>query len=91
MAARGIQYEPFLYAAGLFDRSWKSLRVPVETHLKPYVEGRVKVSSTTPLSAGPVLVIVLHGDLFNPTPSYQYAFAQALTPRLHAPVMPDPA
>jgi hypothetical protein len=41
LAARGVQYEPYLYATGLFDRSWKSLRVPVETHLKPYVEGRV--------------------------------------------------
>ena len=41
LAARGVQYEPYLYATGLFDRSWKSLRVPVETYLKPYVEGRV--------------------------------------------------
>ena len=40
LAARGVQYEPYLYATGLFDRLWKPLRVPVETHLKPYVEGR---------------------------------------------------
>ena len=55
-------------------------------------DGRLKteVYSTTPLSARPVLVIVLHGDLFNPTPSYQYAFAQALTHGFDAPVMPDP-
>jgi pimeloyl-ACP methyl ester carboxylesterase len=55
-------------------------------------DGRVKteVYSTTPLSARPVLVIVLHGDLFNPTPSYQYAFAQALTHGFDAPAMPDP-
>ena len=54
-------------------------------------QGRLKadVYSTTPLSARPVLVIVLHGDLFNPTPSYQYAFAQALTQGFDAPVMPD--
>jgi pimeloyl-ACP methyl ester carboxylesterase len=32
---------------------------------------------------------VLHGDLFNPTPSYQYAFAQALTEGFDAPAMPD--
>jgi poly(3-hydroxybutyrate) depolymerase len=34
-------------------------------------DGRLKteVYSSTPLSARPVLVIVLHGDLFNPTPS----------------------
>jgi pimeloyl-ACP methyl ester carboxylesterase len=31
----------------------------------------------------------LHGDLFNPTPSYQYAFAQALTQGFDAPAMPD--
>lgn len=54
-------------------------------------EGRLKteVYSTTPLTAHPVLVIVLHGDLFNPTPSYQYAFAQALTQGFDAPAMPD--
>ncbi len=54
-------------------------------------QGRLKadVYSTTPLSARPVLVIVLHGDLFNPTPSYQYAFAQALTQGFDAPVMPE--
>lgn len=45
LAARGIQYEPFLYATGLFDRSWKSVRVAVETHLKPYVEGRVSAQT----------------------------------------------
>jgi hypothetical protein len=41
LATRGIAYEPFLYATGLFDRSWKALRLPVETALKPWVEGRV--------------------------------------------------
>ena len=54
-------------------------------------EGRLKadVYSTTTLNAHPVLVIVLHGDLFIPTPSYQYAFAQALTQGFDAPGMPD--
>jgi pimeloyl-ACP methyl ester carboxylesterase len=54
-------------------------------------EGRLKaeVYSTTTLSTRPVLVVVLHGDLFNPTPSYQYAFAQALTQGFDAPAMPD--
>jgi pimeloyl-ACP methyl ester carboxylesterase len=53
--------------------------------------GRLKaqVYSTTPLSARPTLVIVLHGDIFDPTPSYQYAFAQALTQGFDAPAMPD--
>lgn len=54
--------------------------------------GRLKAQaySTTPLSARPTLVIVLHGDLFNPTPSYHYAFAQALTQGYDAPAMPGP-
>jgi pimeloyl-ACP methyl ester carboxylesterase len=54
-------------------------------------DGRLKteVYSSTPLSARPVLVVVLHGDLFNPTPSYQYAFAQALAQGFEAPAMPD--
>ncbi len=53
--------------------------------------GRLKaeVYSTSPASARPTLVIVLHGDLFNPTPSYQYAFAQAVTQGFDAPAMPD--
>jgi hypothetical protein len=45
LAARGIQYDPYLYATGLFDRDWKSLRVPVETHLKPYMEGRISAQT----------------------------------------------
>jgi hypothetical protein len=54
-------------------------------------EGRLKadVYSTPSVGARPTLVIVLHGDLFNPTPSYQYAFAQALTQGFDAPAMPD--
>lgn len=53
--------------------------------------GRLKteVYSSPRLSAHPVLVVVLHGDLFNPTPSYQYAFAQALTQGFDAPEMPE--
>jgi len=53
--------------------------------------GRLKaqVYSTGPLSGDPTLVIALHGDIFDPTPSYQYAFAQALTQGFDAPAMPD--
>jgi pimeloyl-ACP methyl ester carboxylesterase len=54
--------------------------------------GRLKaqIYSTTPLSARPTLVVALHGDIFDPTPSYQYAFAQALVQGFDAPAMPDP-
>jgi pimeloyl-ACP methyl ester carboxylesterase len=53
--------------------------------------GRLKaeIYATTPVSARPSLVVVLHGDLFAPPPGYQYAFAQALTQGFDAPIMPD--
>jgi pimeloyl-ACP methyl ester carboxylesterase len=53
--------------------------------------GRLKAESyaTRNRSEHPILVVVLHGDLFNPTPSYQYAFAQALTDGFDAPALPD--
>ena len=54
-------------------------------------EGRLKseVYHTATLSAHPVLVVVLHGDLPNPTPSYQYAFAQIVTQGAAAATMPE--
>ena len=64
-----------------------------ETHWIDVGNGKLKaeVYSTTTVSARPALVVVLHGDLFNPTPSYQYAFAQALTQGFDAPAMPERA
>ena len=41
LAQRGIAYEPYMYNTGLFDRAWPELRVPIETHWKPYVNGEV--------------------------------------------------
>jgi pimeloyl-ACP methyl ester carboxylesterase len=55
----------------------------------PHGKLKAEVYSAKPLSERPILVVVLHGDLFDPTPSYQYAFAQALTQGFDAPVMPD--
>jgi pimeloyl-ACP methyl ester carboxylesterase len=68
----------------IFGRGGRTLWIDV-------AEGRLKADlySTAALSARPALVVVLHGDLFNPTPSYQYAFAQALTQGFDAPAMPD--
>jgi pimeloyl-ACP methyl ester carboxylesterase len=56
-------------------------------------EGRLKAElyATTPLSAHPILVVFLHGDLPNPTPSYQYAFAQAITQGIDSPAIPERA
>jgi pimeloyl-ACP methyl ester carboxylesterase len=42
------------------------------------------------VSAHPVLIVVLHGDLPDPTPSYQYAFAQLIAQGVNAPGLPEP-
>jgi hypothetical protein len=39
LASRGINYEPYLYKTGLFDRAWPQFKEPVETDLKAYVNG----------------------------------------------------
>jgi hypothetical protein len=41
LATRGIVYVPYMYGVGLFDRVWNRLQAPLETHIKPYVEGRI--------------------------------------------------
>ena len=53
--------------------------------------GRLKteIYTTAQLSAHPTLLVFLHGDLPNPRPSYQYAFAQAVTQGIEAPMMPE--
>jgi hypothetical protein len=45
LAARGISYTPYMYANGLFNRNWRSLRTPIETHIKPFVEGRANAGA----------------------------------------------
>lgn len=54
-------------------------------------DGRLKteIYTTAPLSAHPTLLVVLHGDLPNPRPSYQYALAPAVTQGIEAPMMPE--
>ena len=39
LRARGIEYVPYLYSTGLFDRAWPQYRKAVETAWQPYVEG----------------------------------------------------
>lgn len=39
-AEAGIDYQPYLYSTGLFDRAWPELKEAVEAHWTPYVEGR---------------------------------------------------
>jgi hypothetical protein len=40
LAKAGVQYKPYLYATGLFDRAWPQFRAPVERYVHAYVEGR---------------------------------------------------
>lgn len=56
----------------------------------PVPGGRLKAEaySSAQVSAHPVLVVVLHGDLFDPTPSYQYAFAQLVAQGSDAAALP---
>jgi hypothetical protein len=39
LAARGVSYQPFLYATGLFDRAWPQYRAAIEREWAPYVRG----------------------------------------------------
>ena len=38
---RIIDYQPYLYKTGLFDRAWPQFRTPIETHWKAYVNGQM--------------------------------------------------
>jgi hypothetical protein len=44
LAERGIAYEPYVYANGLFERAWPQLRAPLELHWRPYVDGQVALN-----------------------------------------------
>jgi hypothetical protein len=44
LAARGIEYQPYLYATGLFTRAWPAFRVPVERNVRPFVDGQTNVA-----------------------------------------------
>jgi hypothetical protein len=41
LAKNGIEYRPYLYATGLFDRAWPAFRGPVERHVRPFVDEQV--------------------------------------------------
>ena len=36
----GVEYKPYLYAIGLFDRAWPQSGGPVEEHVQAYIDGR---------------------------------------------------
>jgi len=41
LAKNGIEYRPYLYATGLFDRAWPAFRGPVERHVRPFVDEQI--------------------------------------------------
>lgn len=41
LRARGIDYAPYMYSTGLFDRAWSRYRKPVEEHWERYVRGEI--------------------------------------------------
>jgi hypothetical protein len=41
LETRNIKYEPYLYKTGLFDRAWPQYKAAIETHWKPYVDGKI--------------------------------------------------
>jgi len=41
LAKNGIEYRPYLYATGLFDKAWPALREPVEGAVRPFVDGHL--------------------------------------------------
>jgi hypothetical protein len=40
LAARDVEYEPYLYKTGLFDRAWPMYRAAIESTLPDFVAGR---------------------------------------------------
>jgi predicted esterase len=55
----------------------------------PGGRSKAEAFSSTQVSAHPVLLVILHGDLPDPTPSYQYAFAQLVTQGVNAPALSE--
>ena len=43
LAETGTPYEPYMYAQRLFDRAWPRLRLPVEQHWQPYLNGKTSL------------------------------------------------
>jgi hypothetical protein len=45
LKAGDIEYTPYLYATGLFDRAWSQYRRPVESNWEPYVNDRINLDA----------------------------------------------
>lgn len=44
LAARGIEYQPYLYATGLFTRAWPTFREPIEQTVRPFVNQKINLA-----------------------------------------------
>ena len=40
LAADCIEFTPYMYETGLFDRAWKQFKPAIETHLRGYLDGK---------------------------------------------------
>ena len=44
LAAHGIEYQPYLYATGLFTNAWPTFRGPIERTVRPFVDGETTLA-----------------------------------------------
>jgi hypothetical protein len=44
LAARKIEYSPYLYDIGLFDRAWPQFKQPIEHTLPAYIDGKASLA-----------------------------------------------
>lgn len=45
LAAQGINYAPYMYSTGLFDRAWRRFKAAVEANLSGYLDGTVDLAA----------------------------------------------
>ena len=48
----GIEYVPFLYSTGLFDRAWPELKDAVEQHWTPYIDASSSLTEAARVFVG---------------------------------------
>jgi len=41
LAARKIEFVPYVYRTGLIDRAWRAFKAPLEREWMPYVHGKI--------------------------------------------------
>ncbi|HKE22988.1 MAG TPA: hypothetical protein VKB88_11410 [Bryobacteraceae bacterium] len=44
LSARRIEYQPYLYATGLFTRAWPTFREPIEQTVRPFVDRQISLA-----------------------------------------------